>query len=88
MGWGEKKRIMVVFHDIYQNYLHIQHQATKLLNINAKLVVVEVAPPHFRPTPKISRRFLKTSFSFAEKVLVNEKLSLQLMKVNREKEVN
>ena len=64
MGWGEKKRIMVVFHDICQNYLHIQHQATKLLNINAKLVVVEVAPPHFRPTPKISRRFFKTSPRF------------------------
>jgi hypothetical protein len=52
MGWGEKKRIMVVFHDICQNHLHIQHQEPKSLNINTKLVEVEVAPPHFRPTPK------------------------------------
>ena len=50
---------MVVFHDICQNHLHIQHQAPKSLNINAKLVVVEVAPPHFRPTPKTYRIFLK-----------------------------
>ena len=57
MGWEEKKRIMVVFHDICQNHLHIQHQAPKSLNINTKLVVVEVAPPHFRPTPKTSWRF-------------------------------
>ena len=54
---AHKKRIMVVFHDICQNHLHIQHQAPKSLNINTKLVVVEVAPPHFRPTPKTSWRF-------------------------------
>ena len=70
MGWGEKKRIMVVFHDICQNHLHIQHQAPKSLNINTKLVVVEVAPPHFRPTPKTSRRFKKTRPRFVSNAVV------------------
>ena len=47
------------------NDLHIQHLQLNSLNINAKLVMVEVAPPHFHPTPKMSRRFLKTSSCFA-----------------------
>ena len=47
------------------NYLHIQHLQLNSLNINAKLVMVEVAPPHFHPTPKMSRRFFKTSPRFA-----------------------
>ena len=66
----KEKRIMVVFHDICQNHLHIQHQAPKSLNINTKLVVVEVAPPHFRPTPKTSRRFKKTRPRFVANAVV------------------
>jgi hypothetical protein len=45
-------------------HLHIQHLQLNSLNINAKLVMVEVAPPHFHPTPKMSRRFFKTSPRF------------------------
>jgi hypothetical protein len=37
---------------IIQKHLHIQHQAPKSLNINAKMMVVKVAPSHFHPTPK------------------------------------
>ena len=47
------------------NDLHIQHLQLNSLNINAKLVMVEVALPHFHPTPEMSRRFLKTSSCFA-----------------------
>ena len=36
------------------------------LNINAKLMVVKAEPPHFRTSPKISRRFFKTSPRLSE----------------------
>ena len=43
---------------------YVYHLQLNSLNINAKLVMVEVAPPHFHPTPKMSRRFFKTSPRF------------------------
>jgi hypothetical protein len=39
------------------NDLHIQHLRLNSLNINAKLVMIEVAPLHYHPTPEMSRRF-------------------------------
>jgi hypothetical protein len=38
----------------------------RLLNINAKLMVVKAEPPHFRHSSKMSRRFFKTSPRLSE----------------------
>ena len=61
---NEEKDKKPIFSYNSENYLHIQHLQLNSLNINAKLVMVEVAPPHFHPTPKMSRRFFKTSPRF------------------------
>jgi hypothetical protein len=42
------------------------HFLMRSLNINAKLMVVKAELPHFRPSPKMSRRFLKTSPRLSE----------------------
>ena len=61
---NEEKDKKPIFSYNSGNYLHIQHLQLNSLNINAKLVMVEAAPPHFHPTPKMSRRFFKTSPRF------------------------
>ena len=61
---NEEKDKKPIFSYNSGNNLHIQHLQLNSLNINAKLVMVEVAPPHFHPTPKMSRRFFKTRSCF------------------------
>ena len=64
------KGISLIIQRNSRNHLHIQHPRFNFLNINTKLVTVEATPPHFYPTPKISRRFKKTSARFASNTVM------------------